>query len=72
MERMVISLGGSVIVPDKFDIEYLKKFRKLIASFIKKGYKFRFMQLATELLHKSLMLMREHKKNIRVMMRVTV
>ena len=70
MKRIVISLGGSVIVPDnsklqkywnfllaiyysskshkcsiineicyKFDIEYLKRFRKLIISFMKKGYR---------------------------------
>ncbi len=40
MRKIVISLGGSVIVPDKFNIAYLKGFKRLITSFIKKGYKF--------------------------------
>ncbi|MCL2720297.1 MAG: UMP kinase [Treponema sp.] len=30
----VISLGGSIVAPDKVDIEYLKKFVELIRSFI--------------------------------------
>ena len=38
-EVMVISLGGSVIVPNKIDIEFLKGFRKLIKSYLRK-YKF--------------------------------
>jgi uridylate kinase len=33
----IISLGGSVIVPDKIDIEFLKRFKKLILNRVKKG-----------------------------------
>jgi uridylate kinase len=35
--KVVISLGGSVIVPDKVDYAYLKKFSKLIKKFSKKN-----------------------------------
>ena len=37
MKTTIISLGGSVIVPDKIDIPFLKKLKKLILSFAKKG-----------------------------------
>ncbi len=37
MKKVVISLGGSVIVPDKVDYNYLKKFKKLISKFSKKN-----------------------------------
>ncbi len=33
----VLSLGGSIIVPGKVDIDFLKKFRKIILDFVKKG-----------------------------------
>ena len=36
----VISLGGSLIVPNEIDWKFLKKFRSLIISRIKKGEKF--------------------------------
>ena len=36
METIVLSLGGSIIVPDKIDIEFLKQFKELI---IKSGHK---------------------------------
>lgn len=36
METVAISLGGSLIVPSDIDVEFLKKFRKLILKFIKK------------------------------------
>lgn len=36
----VISLGGSLIVPDQIDSDFLKNFKKLIDSFLKKGCKF--------------------------------
>lgn len=36
----VISLGGSLIVPEKIDWKFLKNFKKLIVSRIKKGEKF--------------------------------
>ena len=38
-EVIVISLGGSVIIPDRIDIKFLKGFRKLIKSYLRK-YKF--------------------------------
>jgi len=34
-----MSLGGSLIAPDKLDINFLKKFRRLILDYIKKGNK---------------------------------
>ena len=37
---IVISLGGSLIVPKHIDWQFLKKFRELIISEIKKGKKF--------------------------------
>ena len=39
-ETIVISLGGSLIVPDNIDVEFLKEFKKLILSEIKKGKRF--------------------------------
>ena len=37
MNTLIISLGGSIIIPkpDKIDIAFLKKFRKLILNFVK-------------------------------------
>nr|MBA4405008.1 UMP kinase [Nanoarchaeum sp.] len=37
MKKVVISLGGSIIVPDNVDYHYLKKFKKLIKKFSKKN-----------------------------------
>lgn len=37
---IIISLGGSIIVPDKINTAFLQKFRKLIFKFLKKGKKF--------------------------------
>lgn len=39
-EVIVISLGGSLIIPGEVDVEFLKGFRELILSNIKKGKKF--------------------------------
>ncbi len=36
----IISLGGSIIAPDKINVNYIKKIRKLILSFVKKGHRF--------------------------------
>ena len=36
----VISLGGSLIVPDQIDVQFLKGFRNLILSQVKKGNRF--------------------------------
>jgi uridylate kinase len=38
-ETVVISLGGSLIVPQEINVAFLKKFRQLILNFIKKGNK---------------------------------
>jgi len=37
---IVISVGGSLIVPEKIDLNFLKTFKKLILKYIKKGKKF--------------------------------
>ena len=37
---IVISLGGSLIVPDHIDVEFLKRFERLIAKHVKKGKRF--------------------------------
>lgn len=39
-ETVIISLGGSLIVPDEVDVEFLKSFRELILSEVEKGKKF--------------------------------
>lgn len=40
MKTYVIGTGGSIIAPEKFDIEFLKKFKELILSYVEKGCKF--------------------------------
>lgn len=40
MKTVVISVGGSIIVPDKVDIKFLKDLKKLIEKFVRKGYRF--------------------------------
>ncbi len=40
MKTFVISLGGSVIVPEEVDYAFLKSFRKLVMRFLKRGYRF--------------------------------
>ncbi len=37
---VIISLGGSLIVPEEIDWEFIKKFKSLIENQITKGYKF--------------------------------
>lgn len=39
-ETIIISLGGSLIVPDEIDVEFLKDFKQLILEQIEKGKKF--------------------------------
>jgi uridylate kinase len=39
-KTVVISLGGSMIVPNEINWEFVKNFKKLIENEIKKGYKF--------------------------------
>lgn len=38
MQTLIISLGGSIIIPEpaKIDIEFLKKFRELVLSYVKR------------------------------------
>ncbi len=38
--RIIISLGGSLIVPDEIDLKFLAGFKKIIEDSIKKGKKF--------------------------------
>ncbi len=40
METIVISLGGSLIIPDNLDTGFLKDFKKLILSCVTQGKKF--------------------------------
>ena len=40
MKPIVISLGGSIVVPDKIDYNFLRKFRALILKHVKKGKRF--------------------------------
>ena len=39
-KTIVMSLGGSIIVPNTVDIQFLKNFKKIIERFIKKKYRF--------------------------------
>ncbi|MDQ5954932.1 MAG: Uridylate kinase [Patescibacteria group bacterium] len=39
-EKIVISLGGSLIIPDELDVDFLKSFKDLILSHVAKGKKF--------------------------------
>jgi len=39
-EKIVISLGGSLIIPEEIDIQFLKDFKSLIIEEIQKGKKF--------------------------------
>ena len=39
-ETIIISLGGSLIIPDQIDLDFLKFFKKLILEQIAKGKKF--------------------------------
>ena len=43
MHAIIISLGGSLIVPENIDVNFLKKFRKLILEYVKKGNKVAIM-----------------------------
>lgn len=39
-KQIVISLGGSIIVPNGLDTVFVSKFKKLILGWVEKGYKF--------------------------------
>lgn len=40
MKTFVISLGGSLVMPNELDFYFLKKFKLLIEKYIKKNYRF--------------------------------
>ncbi len=40
METVIISLGGSLIVPDEIDINFLKEFKKIILKHVNRGRRF--------------------------------
>jgi uridylate kinase len=39
-EKIVISLGGSLIIPEEIDIEFLSRFREIILGYVAQGKKF--------------------------------
>lgn len=39
-KRYIISLGGSLIIPDEIDVNFLRKFKQIIETEIKRGKKF--------------------------------
>jgi len=39
-KTIILSLGGSLIAPEKIDINFLKNFKKTIDKFVKRNYKF--------------------------------
>lgn len=39
-ERIIISLGGSLLVPEGIDAVFVKQFKEFIVRYIKKGYSF--------------------------------
>lgn len=39
-DLIIVSLGGSLIVPEEIDVEFLKKFRELILKYVEKGKRF--------------------------------
>ncbi|MBS3102126.1 UMP kinase [Candidatus Woesearchaeota archaeon] len=43
MKTVVLSLGGSLIVPDKVDTAFLKNFKKIVEKYVKKNYRFAIM-----------------------------
>ncbi|HJO02331.1 MAG: UMP kinase [Candidatus Woesearchaeota archaeon] len=40
MKTIIMSLGGSVIVPNRIDVNFLINFKKIIYRYIKKNYRF--------------------------------
>ena len=39
-ERIILSLGGSLIVPNDIDAEFISKFKKFIVRYVERGYHF--------------------------------
>lgn len=40
MKTVVISLGGSIVAPDKINVEFLKDFRRFVLGYLKKRWRF--------------------------------
>ncbi len=40
MKTVVISLGGSIVAPEKINIKFLKDFRRFVLGYFKKGWRF--------------------------------
>jgi uridylate kinase len=40
MKTIIISLGGSIVVPDEIDYSFLRNFKEVIEEYIKKDYRF--------------------------------
>lgn len=40
LETVIISLGGSVLAPSQIDVEFLKRFRRMILKFVHDGSRF--------------------------------
>ncbi|MBD3204027.1 UMP kinase [Candidatus Woesearchaeota archaeon] len=40
METIILSLGGSILVPDEIDYFFLKEFKQFVLDYIEKDYKF--------------------------------
>lgn len=64
-KKMILSLGGSLVVPGEVDIEYLKNFREFIFQKLNEGWKFtivvgggtqarRYIEAATEIMGKEI------------------
>ena len=39
-KTIILSLGGSIIIPDEIDVAYLKKLRRLLVGFARSGFRF--------------------------------
>lgn len=39
-ERIIVSVGGSLIVPDGIDVDFLKRFKDLVIEKVQRGYSF--------------------------------
>jgi uridylate kinase len=39
-ERIIVSVGGSLIVPDQIDVDFLKRFKALVLEKVQRGYTF--------------------------------
>jgi len=40
MKTIVISLGGSIVAPDKINVGFLKDFKRFVLEYLKKGWRF--------------------------------